>query len=457
MKKTKFSTVLLSFMLLIAGNTSTQAQGIMTTWVGDSTAGYTGDGGPASLAEISGPHDICFDAAHNFYFIDQNNYAIRKVSASTGYISTLAANGMTFSLDGTVITDSFGQPAYLCVDGAGNVYFTDDYLNEVFKINGVTGIATVIAGNGIPGYSGDGSVGTNAQLSYPMGICLDASANVYVVDYGNNVIRKINATTGIITTVAGTGIVAYTGDGGPATAATFSNPMCICIDPSGNLYVADEGNYAIRKIAAATGIITTIAGNGTYGFSGEGGPATSASIGSIDGICIDAHGDIYIDDISCSCRKISAATGNINIVAGDPYASGYTGDGGSAISELLNEPAGLCVDPSNGNIIIADWGNNRLRKATQPGYGATGVKNVTTSSQLSIFPNPSSGKFTIQTSAQQKNTGVDICNTVGEIVYSATINGTQNNIDISTQPAGIYFVKINSADGLQTLKITINN
>jgi sugar lactone lactonase YvrE len=259
-----------------------------------------------------------------------------------------------------------------------------------------------------------------------MGICLDHSGNVIFADNGNSVIRKINKTTGIITTIAGNGLATYSGDGGPALNASFNGPTGICMDAAGNLYVADAGNGYVRKVQAGTNIVTKIAGNGGLAFDNDGGPALNAGLGDVDGICIDGHGDIYIDDISCSCRKINMTTGIINVVAGDGVSYGYNGDGGSATTELLFDPAGLCVDPANGNIIIADEANNRIRRTTQPGYIPTGVSNTTVVSGLKIYPNPSTGIFNIQTGSQVTNAVVEVMNFVGSTVRTVKLSGSKN-------------------------------
>ena len=455
MRKFTLATFLMP-ALMIAGITSSDAQvGVMTTLVGDSIAGYTGDGNLAYLAEISAPHDVCFDAAQNFYFIDQSNYAIRKVSATTGIITTIAGNGTYGNMGdgGLAINATLEMPEYMCIDAAGNIYFTDGESNTIRKIN-TGGIISTIAGNGTAGYSGDGGLAISAEFNSPKGICLDPAGNLIVADFSNNVIRKINVTTGIVSTIAGSSSQGYTGDGGLATNATMYGPICVCFDAAGNLYVADEINYVIRKVNMTTGIISTFAGNNSYGWAGDGGPALGATIGLIEGMTFDCHGDMYIDDISCSCRKISGTTGVINTVAGSGTVDGYNGDGGSDTSEYLNFPEGLCVDPTTGNIIIADAGNNRIRKATQPGFAPAAVNHVMPV-KANIFPNPSNGRFTIVAGTQQTDAAVEIYNAAGELVYSTTLTTIKNDINISNQPPGMYFINIKTAQDVQTVKMTI--
>src|SRR5437879_6411892 len=203
-----------------------------------------------------------------------------------------------------------------------------------------------VAGNGSPYFAGEGGVATSASLYYPAGIALDASGNLYIADFYNARIRKVAAATGIITTVAGNGTYGPLGDGGAATSASVSAPRGVALDASGNLYIADSGSNRIRKVAAATGIITTVAGNGNYGFAGDGGAATSASIDNPAGVALDASGNLYIADRNNNrVRKVAAATGIITTVAGDGnYGSG--GDGGAATSASLSYLAGVALDAS---------------------------------------------------------------------------------------------------------------
>lgn len=445
-----------SICLMLCVNT-VHAQGIMTTLVGDSLIGYSGDGGPAYLAELNQPYGVCLDDTGNLYITDIGNFCIRKVNASTNIITTIAGGITTGNYgDGGLATlADIAEPYGVCTDNAGNIYFTDYASHVVRKIRASTGIITTIAGNYslVAGYSGDGGLAINAILSNPTGICIDASGNLYIADAGNNCIRKINTVTGIISTIAGNGIYGYSGNGGPATTAQLSFPDAVAVDAAGNLYIADEYNYYIREVNAATGIITNVAGNGTYGFAGDSGLAVNATIGEIDGICVDSHGDIYIADISCSCRKINKSTGIINTVVGSGTMSGYNGDGGSSVLELLNLPAGLCVDPSSGNIIIADQGNNRIRKATQPDYHLS-VSNIA-ASKFSIYPNPSRGMFTLQTGKIFNDEIAEIYNATGVVVKTISLHGRKNEIDLTDLPQGNYLINFNAPGSIPIQKVTI--
>ena len=221
-------------------------------------------------------------------------------------------------------------------------------------MNSTTGIITTIAGNGIAGYSGDGGLATNAELNNPYGVAVDSNGNIYIADTNNNRIRKVNSTTGIITTIAGNGTAGYSGDGGLATNAELYYPYGVAVDSNGNIYIADTYNNRIRKVNSTTGIITTIAGNGTAGYSGDGGPATNAQLNYPYGVAVDSSGNIYIADTDNNrIRKVNSTTGIITTIAGNGNP-GYSGDGGPATNAELYDPSGVAVD-SNGNIYIADY------------------------------------------------------------------------------------------------------
>src|SRR5208283_3417442 len=228
------------------------------------------------------------------------------------------------------------------------------------EVNLSTGVITTLAGNGTAGYSGDGGPATAAELDYPAGVAVDASGNLYIADTNNQRVREVNNSTGMITTVAGSGNFAL-GDGGPATAAFLNNPMGVAVDASGNLYIADTRNERIREVKLSTGVITTVAGNGTYGYSGDNGPATAAELEGPQGVVVDASGNLYIADLfSNVIREVNPGTGVITTVAG-ARTPDYSGDNGPATAAGLSDPDGVAVDAS-GNLYIADTGNNVIRE-----------------------------------------------------------------------------------------------
>jgi sugar lactone lactonase YvrE len=242
---------------------------------------------------------VAVDAAGNVYIADTNNQRIRKVSASSGDITTIAGTG-TESLtgDGGLPTSAtLVNPFGVAVDAAGNVYIAN--FSSIREVTVSTGLITTVAGTGTSGFSGDGGLAKNAQMSEPYGVAVDASGNLYISDYANNRIRKVTASTGIITTIAGTGTVGFSGDGGLPTNAELNYPEGVAVDAAGNVYISDTFNELVRKVTASTGIITTFAGNGTYNFrTGDGGVATSAEVYHPGGLALDVAGNLYIADSS---------------------------------------------------------------------------------------------------------------------------------------------------------------
>ncbi len=335
---------------------------VISTVAGNGTYGYSGDGGAATDAELASPTAVALDTGGNVYIADYGNSRIRMISASTGDISTVAGDGTPgYSGDGGAATSAELQyPIGVTVDSSGNIYIADTFNYLVRKVTASTGIITTVAGNGTSGYSGDGGAATSAELGYPISVAVDGSGNIYISDYTNQRVRKVTASTGIITTVAGNGTAGYSGDGGPATSAELYCPNGLALDSSGNIYIADMDNVRIRKVTVSTGTITTVAGNGTFGYSGDGGPATSAKLSYITGVATDSNNNLYIADLdNCRIREVTASTGDILTVAGDGTC-GYAGDGGLAISAELGDPWSVTVS-TTGIFYIADIGNYRIR------------------------------------------------------------------------------------------------
>jgi sugar lactone lactonase YvrE len=331
-------------------NYAIPAHGIITTIAGNGTAGYTGDGSLAGNAELNTPFDIASDSSGNVYIADANNNVIRKLTASTGNISTVAGSGL--GGDG------------VAADPYGNFFVANTGYNRVLVgIPGSSGYSIYLwAGNinGTAGYSGDGGTAPNALLHGPQGVAVDSSDNVYIADTTNNRIRKVTYSTDIISTIAGNGTAGYTGDGNTATSAELNNPYGVAMDTSGNIYIADTYNNRIRKVTTSTGKISTIAGNGTAGFLGDNGAATGAEVYLPTGVAVDASGNVYIADYGNNrVRKVTVSTGVISTVAGNG-TGGFAGDNGSATSAKLYRPAGVALD-SSGNLYIADAYNNRVR------------------------------------------------------------------------------------------------
>jgi sugar lactone lactonase YvrE len=290
------------------------------------------------------------------------------VGATTGNISIVAGTGTYGNgADGGLATATqLNSPGGVAVDKSGNLYFADSGNNSIRMVTATTGIITTVAGPGVSSNLGDGGPATSAYLNQPKGIAFDGAANLYIADTNNNRVRMIAATTGIITTVAGGGTAGEIGDGGLATAAYISWPQAVTFDHSQNLYITDSGNARIRKVDTSNGIITTIAGNGIQGNSGDGGLATAAEVdlSSESGIAVDGTGNVYFSNWPDTIRKVDAIIGGITTIAGDGYFA-YGGDGGAATMAELYGPAGLALDLA-GNLYIADSFNYVVRKVTLP-------------------------------------------------------------------------------------------
>ena len=372
---------------------------VITTIGGDGTSGFSGDGSFAVDAQLNQPSgDIFVHASGDVYFADEHNRVFRKIDGTTGIITTVA--GVPHSWgdagDGGLATQaSFKNPSDIFVDATNNIYLSDWNTGRVRKVDAVTGIITTVAGNGTSGFSGDGGSATAAQLNNPNGIFVDGAGNIYIADAVNQRVRKVDASTNTITTVAGGGSAGWPdfGDGGPATDAALNNPIDVHVDGAGDIYIADRYNQRVRKVEVSTGIITTVAGSGNYGYSGDGGPATDAALRSPKSIFVNGAGDIYIGDSDNHVvRRVDAATGVISTAAGRAEP-GYSGDGGSANYARLNWPAGVHVDGA-GNIYIADAGNYRVRKAvatpasiveTAPAAGLSGSATAFSGGEVQLF------------------------------------------------------------------------
>ncbi len=343
------------------------ASGIITSIAGNGTEDFS-DGVPANSTGLGTTAGIAVDQNSNVYVSDSSFRRIRRIDARTGIITTIAGDGgADFNGDNRPATSASISPQGIAVDNAGNLLIADTGNHRVRRVNLATGIITTVAGSGEPGFSGDGGSATAAKLNLPIAVSVDKEGNVYISDTGNLRVRRIDARTGVITTVAGNGESTPLGDGGRATEAGFS-PSSLSIDSTGNVFISDETHKTVRRVDASTGIITTVAGNGDSVFNSDNIPATSAAINPLGGVVVDGNGNLFIGDFDNNrIRRVDAISGLISTVAGNG-SQGFSGDGGKVTRASLDEPRGIAIDAA-GNIYIADTNNNRIRRVD----GNTGV------------------------------------------------------------------------------------
>ena len=331
---------------------------IITTIAGNGVAGGSGDNGPATRATLNTPASLAIDAAGNVFVADAFNHRIRKISPS-GDITTLVGTGEAGADgDGGPAADArLRLPLGVAVDSAGTLYIADTYNHRIRKVT-AEGIISTIAGTGVSGFSGDGGLGTAALLASPTGIAVASDGTLYIADTRNHRVRKLTV-DGTITTVAGTGAAGYNGDGGPATLARLNNPRGVAVSADGKLYIVDRENRRIRMVDA-DGLISTVAGTGSSGFNGDRGQATQATLRAPYGIAVDPQGNLFIaDTFNHRVRKVTP-DGSISTVAGSDQF-GFSGDGWAAGFATLHYPLGLAVDIA-GNLYVADSFNHRIRK-----------------------------------------------------------------------------------------------
>jgi hypothetical protein len=460
--------------------------GIITTVAGNGIRGFFGDGGPATSAWLSLPFGVIADSSNNLIVLDSGNYRVRRVDA-TQTINTIAGNGVNSnSGNGGPATDaSLYQPVGITADSSGNIYVSgrgatlapwsldhtvrkidpsgiitlvagisdtgdgglaseavvdpygirfgrgsqlnhlyiaDRRNNQIRRVNTATGIISLVAGSGASGFGGDNGSATIAQLRAPRGVTSDTNGNVWIADTDNNRIRKVS-TSGVITTVAGTGISGFSGDGGSATSAKLNAPYAVDIDSFGNLYIADRFNNRIRKVTPA-GTITTIAGNGTVASTGNGGPASQASLGSPMDVLLAPDGSIYIAEGTTNQVRKIIPEGIILGVAGTGTA-GFAGDGGPALSAHLRVPAVIALDP-DGNLFIGDQQNNRTRRVD----AVTGI--ITTVAGTGVYGNAGDGGAA--TNAELQPPSGLAADTNGDLYIAQTDSGSVRKVIFEDLP-----------------------
>jgi small nuclear ribonucleoprotein (snRNP)-like protein len=435
---------------------TSSTSGTITTIAGNGKEGYSGDGSSAINAELNAPNSIAVDASGNVYIADTKNNRVRKVGTN-GIITTVAGTGVWgYSGDGgPAINAQLSNPEGIAVDASGNLYIADSWNHRVRKVT-ADGIITTIIGTGDQEFGGDGDMAIHAKLAAPRDLVFDKYSNLYIADSHNSRIRKVD-TNGIITTVAGNGTSGDSGDGGPATDATLYIPSYIEIDLSGNLYIPSKLTHTVRKVNSY-GIISTIAGIGDYGYSGDGGPASTAALSNPCGIAVDDLGNVFIADASnYRIRKI-----NINNII-STFAGGGSGSGEGVppTSIWLNGPHAVEFDAS-GNMYIADTYNHIIRKISYSAPSTNANLSALTLSEGTLSPAFTSGTISYTATVDNIVSSITLTPTIEQYPATITVNGTpvangtaSSAIALNVGSNNITVV-VTAEDGKTTKTYTIN-
>lgn len=442
--------VVCASVLMAFGYHAANAQGSIYTLSGTGTPGFAGDGGPAAAAQYYSPMGVATDVAGNVYVADQYNHRIRKIGTN-GMVSTVAGNGSgAYSGMGTpALSAGMEYPNSIFVDFSGNYVITDYIADCAYGVSHTSGILTNICGHNSQGCDGDGGDAPSGRMELPRGIWKDRDGNTYIADYGNNRIRKIDVITNFVSTLTGAAGHGFSPDGTSAAACQWGSINGVCVDDYGVVYVADGANHVVRSIDAS-GIVRTVAGTGMTGYSGDGGSPLMATMRTPSCLFVNSAGNLFICDPSSNVIRVMNVfhPGTpMKTLAGNGTA-GFGGDGGVATLARLNQPSGVW-ESAAGTIYIADMGNNRIRYILRSGYkGTDNVGVVTPLGVIDIYPNPSNGTFTVLGTSLPATTEMEVYNMLGQQVHRQVLTEQMTTIRLD-QPAGMYNVVL-KADGVST-------
>ncbi len=421
---------------------------------GSASGNYFGDSYEATNAGLNNPMGAVIGSNGVIYVSDFLNSRVRKIDTN-GIITTYAGNGTYgYSGEGVPATDAeMKKPSFLFV-GNNSLYIPDGLNSRIRKVS-PSGIITTIAGKDTAGYTGDNGPATAAELCTPVGIKMDGNGNIYYADDACSIVRKID-TVGIITTVAGNGVVGYGGDNGPADSAAIQNCVDIAIDKIGNMYIADMNNNRIRKVDTI-GNITTYAGTGDFGYSGDHGQATAAKMYYPQGLTVDGAGQLYFADCGNNVIRKIDTLGIVTTVVGNGYGAGsggtvggFFGDGGLATNAELFAPEGIAFD-GEGNLYIADCYNNRIRKVTHLGIPleVRGIEKWRT--EINVYPNPATNWLAVE-HADGGNIMITDCAGRQLEKLPVVATGEIQMVNIEGLQAGMYIVEVVDKEGIKTIR-----
>jgi len=425
-------------LLFVFSVFTTQAQ-IITTIAGTGSSGFSGDGGKATEAKLNLPFTITFDKEDNIFIADTYNNSIRKIELKSGIISTVVGTA-----DKSKISE-IKTPTGLTFDNFNNLYIADLARLRIRKVNLDKKSSITLVGQ----KSETEHPNIDASLAGPFNVIFDKTGNLYISTNEDSRVSKVDFSTGKVTIIAGTGIAGFSGDGRKATEAQLTNPTGLALDGKGNLYISDTGNDRIRKVDLTTGIIRTIAGTGINGFSGEGELATNANLSNPLGLVIDKAGDLYVVDRGNNrVRKINTASGMISTIVGTGK-EGFSGDGELATDAKLANPTGLAFNKA-GDLYIVDRGNNRIRKVS--GLLINTKQEFTAEESISIYPNPAKDKLTIKLRNNTTLKSALLFDVTGKQVNVPVIN---NSLNVSKLPRGVYNLQLKTSNGDLQQKIVL--
>jgi streptogramin lyase len=345
----------------LTGNLATEPAATIRTFAGTGDKGYSGDGGAAAQAKLNNPFDLALDANGKIFFSDTFNHCIRRIDAKTGAISTVAGSGEKgySGDDGPATKARLNEPYGVELNKEGNLYIVDR-LNYCIRRVDASGKIETIAGTGKSGFAGDGGPAKEAMFKEPNGIALDGKGNLYVADVADQRVRVVDLSTGTIRTFCGSGKKAPEGNGGPIEKAALFGPRAVAVGPDGSVYIVEREGNSVRRADPKMGKIDAFAGTGKKGYSGDGGPALEATFNGPKEIDVDRLGNVYVVDTeNHAIRKIDAASKIITTVAGTGKL-GDSGDGGPATKGMLARPHGVVVAP-DGAIYVGDTQNHKIR------------------------------------------------------------------------------------------------